>query len=190
MKKLLLLPISALILIAVAGCGGGAPADTNDSNLNGAPAEILGELADMIQTDAPATFDSAITADNCKGLGLTSEEFDKYVSDAVLSTAAISTFAHEVALFSAKDPASALEIKKLIAANYDSNKWICVFPEKSCVTDSGNYVLLAVGRSEYIDALTAAFSELAGTTGEIDVFFSGPAGGVSPGGPGGLLLPG
>ena len=184
MKKFPLLA-AALTLSAAVGCGGSSPA----SNLNGTPAEIMDKLNETVSVAGPVTFDSPLTAENAPVIGLTPEEFDKYVTDAVLSTAAISTFAYETALISAKDSAAAAQVKKLIAAGYDSKKWICVFPEKSCVAESGNYVLLAAGRGENVDALFDAFTELAGVTGDRDVFFAGLSDGATGGGTGGMILP-
>jgi hypothetical protein len=63
-------------------------------------------------------------------------------------------------------------VKRLIAAGFDSGKWICVRPERSAVLESGNYVLLAVGGAESVEALLESFRALAGgTAGEANIFF-------------------
>lgn len=116
-----------------------------------------------------------ITSDNCEHIiGLSSSDFDNYVSEAVVSQAAILTFAHEVILVKAKDTKSAVEVKKLAAEGYNPGKNICVFPDKCCVIDSGCYVLLVASSNESVDAVIAAFKTIAGNiTGEADIFYEG-----------------
>ncbi|MDR0468984.1 MAG: DUF4358 domain-containing protein, partial [Peptococcaceae bacterium] len=137
------------------------------------------------------SFDGEVTADTSQNtIGLSTADFNQYVSSATVSTAAISTFAHQVSLILAKDAASAAEIKKRIAGDggFDSQKWICVWPEESCVIDSGSYVLLVVSRADVAEAVVAAFTAAAGNVGERVVFFTSEAG--AGGGGGGLAIGG
>jgi hypothetical protein len=95
------------------------------------------------------------------------------VDSACESAAAITTFAQSTAVVKCKSVAAAAEVKKLVAAGFDSHKWICVFPEQSVVVESGSYVLLAVGKAQATDALVEAFKAISeGNTGSPDVFFT------------------
>jgi len=172
--------VAAPVLCLLVACGAGG-ASGGTTNLEGAPEDllkqILAEATASFDDDRsmPMVFYTEVTAESSQNqIGLSGTDFEKYVSSASVATAAIATFAHEAALIRAKDPASAAEIKKLVAAEggYDSRKWICVMPEKSSVIESGSYVLLAVSRAEVVDAIVAAFTEAAGSVGERNDFFA------------------
>jgi len=142
------------------------------------------------------TFDDEITPDsaisNPQGaLGLTDAQFAQYAESAYEAKAMINTAAQRTAAVKCKDAAAASQVKKLIAEGFDSNQWICVFPEQSVVVESGSYVLLAVGTVETTNALVEAFKAISdGNTGSPDVFFTfdGEAGGEIGFG-GGELIP-
>ena len=91
--------------------------------------------------------------------------------------AAIGSQAHQIVLIRAKDGSSAGDVKKIIAGRvsgkdgYDSQKWICVWPEISIVVESGSYVLLAASRKDIVDAVLEVFKEMAGSVGDVDVFY-------------------
>jgi hypothetical protein len=120
------------------------------------------------------TFNDSVTEDTCQGkLGLTPEQFGQYVSEAYVSVAAISAFAHEVALIRCADAGAAAEVRKLVALGFDSGQWVCVSPDQSYVMGSGEYVLLVATSDPGADAIKAAFAALAGgDSGDADVFFT------------------
>ena len=173
MKKILSILAGAALLLAFAACAPGGK-DT----LTGTPEEILAQLKEDPKVELGMTFDEAIKPDggisNPKNaLGLTDEQFAQYVEAAFEAKAAINTMAQSTSVIKCKSIADAAEVKKLIAAGFDSNKWICVFPEQSVVVESGSYVLLAVGEVETTDALVEAFKALSdGNIGSPDVFFT------------------
>ena len=198
-RRGLALSIALLTLIAASACGGGAAA----SKLQGPPGEILAgvieEAGKAMPADRPMPmcFDMEATAETSQyTLGLSADDFEKYVSSATVYTAAIATFAHEIALIQAKDASAAAEVKKRIAGEggFDSRKWICVFPEESCAIDSGAYVLLVSSRADVAEALVAAFTEAAGSTGERNTFFTSEGaaaeGGMALGGGMGISIEG
>jgi hypothetical protein len=137
-------------------------------------AALLQELLDAAspaldgEDSLPMSFIDPITDENFSRLGITEGDFAS-VKAACTAIAGIGTIAHEVALVYA--PGAAGEIKSAIAEGYDSNKWVCVHPQKSAVVASGDYVLLAASRGATVDALMAAFAEIVGP-GEVDVFFT------------------
>jgi len=180
MKKLLCFVTAAALLLVFAAC---SPTPGAKGTLTGTPEEILAQLKGTV--DLGMTFDDEITADSAVStpqiaLGLTDAQFAALVESAFEAKAAIMTMAQRTAVVKCKDAAAAAQVKKLIAEGFDSNQWICVFPEQSVVVESGSYVLLAVGTAETTDALAEAFKSISdGNTGSPDVFFTfdGEAGG-------------
>ena len=181
-KKCITIIFTLLVVFLLAGCngsdtgsgaGGGAGAEAKDTLTENAANTLAGIIVD-VQADLPMMFEDAITAETAQGmLGLTPEQFEKYVSEAAASTAAISTFAIQISLVKCNDFTAATEVKSLIAKGYDSGKWICVFPEQSMTVESGSYVLLAVGPADTVDAILKSFTDAAaGNVGSPDVFFT------------------
>jgi len=169
MKNILSLATAVVLFLCCAACSAGAK-DT----LEGSPQELLAQLKETAAADFGVGFDSEVTAETALGtLGLTAEQFEEYVDSAYESAAAISSIAQSNVLVKCKDAAAAAEVKKLIAGNYDSAKWICVFPEQCVVVESGSYVLLAVGTKENTGALVDALKTLSkDNTGSPDAFYS------------------
>jgi len=186
MKKILCAVAVAALLLALAACGAPSAEDT----LTGTAEEILLQLKEAPGVELSMTMDSPITAEIAHYvLGLTEAQFEQYVDSAYEAAAAISTFAQSNVVVKCKDIAAAAEVKKLIAAGYDSHKWICVFPEQSVVVESGSYVLLSVGSAGLTNAFVEAFKTLSGDNiGTPDVFFTFADGGEPNGGEGGGLI--
>jgi hypothetical protein len=202
-KKFFTIILALLALLIFAGCsegkssGSGAGPDEGSAGtpvqtdtLSGGTETILADLVTGANTDLPKTFEDAVTADSAQGMiGLTADEFAKYVSEATVSTAAINAQAFEVALIKSTDADAASEVQKLVAKGFDSGKWICVFPEQSLTSVSGSYVLLAVGGKAQTEALAASFNTLAAHNATPpDVFYEKPADSEQEGGVGGLIL--
>ena len=178
MKKLLCIIAAAALLLIFAACN---TAPGAEDTLTGTPEEVLAQLKEASDVELGMTFDNEVTADKAEYvLGLTEAQFAEYVESAYEAAAAISTFAQSNVIVKCKDASAATEVKKLIAKGFNSNKWICVFPEQSVVVESGSYILLAVGTAETTNALVEVFKSLSGgNTGSPDVFFThdGEAGG-------------
>jgi hypothetical protein len=205
-KRIFTIILALLAVLLFAGCGGGSgsggSADLDDGSVGGTPAQtdtlsgdpedIISQLFNDADAEIPATFQDDVTAESAQGLlGLTADEFKKYVAQASVSTAAINAQAFEVALIKATDAGAAGEAAALVAKGFDSGKWICVFPERSLTSISGSYILLAVGGKEQTDALAAAFKTLAQDNATApNVFYEKPAdsGDGDEAGGGGLLL--
>jgi predicted small lipoprotein YifL len=175
LRKRIYIFVLVFTLLCLAACGKSGAAE---SNLTGTPDEILAALNESIKAsgaEAPATMPPlSLNAETApKNAGLSAESFAEYVTAAATEAAAISTFAHQVVVIQAKDSASATEVKALVSGEggFDPNKWICVQPEKVLAVESGSYVLLVAARADYCDAALAAFTGLAGSIGEVNVFF-------------------
>jgi len=102
--------------------------------------------------------------------GLTTEQYLQYCKGNFYSTG-MSAVAHLVVMIECNDADSALAVKDIVAANFDTGRWVCVFPDQSFVVESGNFVFLVSTKSQFIEPLTNAFSaHFDGQIGEINVF--------------------
>jgi len=180
MKKTLCIALAAALLLAFAACGAPAARDT----LTGAPEEIIAQLKESPGAELGMTLDSEVTAENAQNaLGLTEAQFTEYVESAYEAMAAINAIAQSNVLVKCKDIKNAAEVKRLIADGFNSQKWICVFPEKCAVVESGSYILLTVGAAETVDALVEAFKDLSGgNIGTPNVFYESDGGDIGGGG--------
>lgn len=186
-----------------AGSESGSSGDNSDgkepggdgvgSSLTGTPAEILEKLiedltaagVEMPMSIPPMEVQPDMSQNT---IGLSEDDFNKYVKDSAYTMAAIGTFPHQIILVQAVDEKAAGEIKKIVTGDngYDAKKWICVFPERAVAVESGVYLLIVVSKEIVTDAAVEAFRNNAGSIGEADTFweFTGEA----AAGGGGLAL--
>jgi len=182
-----------LIILAMVSSLYACAGQTGSSNLSGSALDVLTKLdEDLKQTgiEMPMTLPPMeVTSEMAKNdIGLSSSDFDRLVVSAASSLAAIGTFAHQIAVIQANDARAATEVKNLISGSdgYDAQKWICVWPERVSVVESGAYVLLVAANADVVNAAVEAFKNEAGSIGTIVTFFEhegGMEGGVE-------LLPG
>jgi len=173
--------IAVLVLFSVSACAGqanGSGSGGVSTNLTGSALDVLAKLDEDLQQTGiqmpmtlPPTEVSPDMAQN--DIGLSTADFDSLVTSAASSLAAIGTFAHQIAIIQANDANAATQIKGLIsgAGGYDAQKWICVWPEKVIVVESGAYVLLAAAHADVVDAAVEAFRNEAGSIGTVVTFF-------------------
>ena len=142
--------------------------------LSGAPVDILKDLLDKSDEKFGMTSEKEIDSGSSQGyLGLSPDNWNKYVESAAVSEALISANAHLLGLVKCKDDASAAEVAKLIASNFDSARLICVMPEQSSVAQAGSYVFLVSTTNDGLTSLSAAFNDMAGgTAGSFNTFFT------------------
>jgi len=193
-KKIIFTITAFAMLLLLSACVGGGAVQTN---LSGTPEEILNQLlADLESANVHmpmALPPLEVTHDlSHNAIGLSEADFDRLVTSATYSMAAIGTFAHQIIMIEANDAPSAAEVKKLVTGDggYDPGKWICVWPDRAAAVDSGAYVLLAASYNEVVEAALDSFEAAAGNVGEVITFweFSGGElqGGDFGGGMGGL----
>jgi len=159
--------------------------------------EILKEILDALNEldiDKPMSLPPAAVTGEDSGfiIGLPTAKFNDLVLSASQTTAAIGTFAHQIIIIKAKDDASANEIKNIVsgAGGYDSQKWVCVFPDRSIVAQSGRYLMVAAARNPVIDALQDIFKDIFGDVSDVVTFWEHEGGDDAGGGlGGGMLLP-
>lgn len=108
--------------------------------------------------DAPAVFESEITADNVAYfLGL--EDTAMY-SEALSSDAMMSAIPHSVCLVRVVEGQDIDEIKSLIEENANPNKWICVFAERIIVDNIDDVVVLIMDGEKTANELHKNFLTL------------------------------
>ena len=176
-----------------AGSSGSDAGNGSSTNLSGSALEILGSLDEALKQtgiEMPMTLPPLeVQSDMAQNdVGLSSADFDRLVTSAASSLAAIGTFAHQIVIIQANDASAATQVKNLISGSggYDAQKWICVWPDKVIVVESGAYVLLAAAKANVVDAAIEAFKNEAGTIGTVVTFFEhdgsldAPIGGGEP----------
>ena len=180
--KILYLFIAVLMLFSISACAGqgtnGSGTGSGSTNLTGSALDVLSKLDEDLQQTGiqmpmtlPPTDVSPDMSQN--DIGLSTADFNSLVTSAASSLAAIGTFAHQIAVIQANDAAAATQVKSLISGTggYDAQKWICVWPEKVIVVESGAYVLLAAAHADVVDAAVEAFRNEAGSIGTVVTFF-------------------
>jgi len=176
-----------------AGSSGSDAGNGSSTNLSGSALEILGSLDEALKQtgiEMPMTLPPLeVQSDMAQNdVGLSSADFDRLVTSAASSLAAIGTFAHQIVIIQANGASAATQVKNLISGSggYDAQKWICVWPDKVIVVESGAYVLLAAAKANVVDAAIEAFKNEAGTIGTVVTFFEhdgsldAPIGGGEP----------
>ena len=156
----------------------GSSISNNQSNLTGSAEDVLNQILNAM-TEAGISMPMAlpplaVTGDlSQNAIGLSEADFDRLVSTAYYSQAAIATFAHQIIMIQAKDAAAAAEIKALVSGKngYDAMKWVCVIPQSAVVIESGEYVMIVASRNEVVGATLGAFEAAAGNTGDALTFF-------------------
>ena len=201
MKKILWLCFILLIFAAVilSGCEKkeeevGADINTLESlqAIKDKAKEILGPDVSVPEPLPVEISDGKVTKDNCENYtGLTPEQFEEYVLDAYAMPAAIMTIPFDLALIKCKDYASAKEVKKLIAGQFDPASRICAISPLCYVVESGRFVLLGGMSAEVAEAFQKAFDgQFETKTGDVNTFFERSADAPGDdGGLGGLILP-
>ena len=99
-------------------------------------------------------------------IGLSEDEFNANVANAVSFESMIMPANQSVCLVELKDTADVKAVKQKMIDNCDPNKWICMSAEKCMVVDSGKYVLLVMSTPADCDALQKAFAAEFGSVGE------------------------
>jgi len=150
------------------------------SALSGPASDVLAKLVeDMVSSGVsmPMAFPGPppeVAAEvSHNTIGLLEDDFIRLVASASFSQAAIGTFAHQISLIQAKDEAAAGEVKRLVSGDngFDPQKWICVYPDRVSVIDSGVYVLIAASTVEVVEAAIETFRSTAGSAGEVVTFW-------------------
>ena len=98
-------------------------------------------------------------------IGLTEDEFNTYVSEAIANEPMMSSIAHSLCIVKLKDASKVSEVKQKIFDNCNPMKWLCVQPEYILVVDSGEYVAFAMTTESNCKGIYEAFKAKMGTVG-------------------------
>ena len=98
-------------------------------------------------------------------IGLTEDEFNTYVEEAIANEPMMSSIAHSLCIVKLKDASKVEEVKQKIFDNCDPRKWLCVSPEYILVVDSGDYIAFAMTTESNCKGIYEAFKEKMGTVG-------------------------
>ena len=177
---MMIFSVSACAVTSAAdtGTGSGSTGSGSSSNLSGSAIDVLTNLDAALKQsgiEMPMTLPpTAVTSEMSQNdIGLSTADFNRLVNSAASSLAAIGTFAHQIVIIQANDASAATEIKGLVSGTngYDAQKWICVWPEKVIVVESGEYVLIAAAKADVVDAAVAEFRSEAGSIGTVVTIF-------------------
>lgn len=161
MKKIVTLAVAAAMLLVSACAANTGSVDT----LEGTSSEVMAEINSGANAGEIATFDEALTSENCAAtIGLSADSFSSCVEEGTLSSAMISSIAHMTAVIKCKDAAAAATVRDEIASNFDMTRWVCVIPDEAFAVDSGSYVFFVASLSDNATALYDSFTSLAGDT--------------------------
>ena len=110
----------------------------------------------------------AIPAESSLGfIGLSEEDFNKYVTESVVYESMISPAFQSICIVRVNDTSKIADLKKSILENANPRKWLCTSAEKAVVVDCGEYIMLAMSTEEICGKLVTAFGEeFNGTLGE------------------------
>ena len=98
-------------------------------------------------------------------IGLTEDEFNTYVEEALANEPMMSSIAHSLCIVKLKDASKVEEVKQKIFDNCNPRKWLCVSPEYILVVDSGDYVAFAMTTESNCKGILEAFKAKMGTVG-------------------------
>lgn len=98
-------------------------------------------------------------------IGLTEDEFNTYVEEAIANEPMMSSIAHSLCIVKLKDASKVEEVKQKIFDNCNPRKWLCVSPEYILVVNSGEYVAFAMTTEANCKGIYEAFKDKMVTVG-------------------------
>lgn len=98
-------------------------------------------------------------------IGLTEDEFNTYVDEALANEPMMSSIAHSLCIVKLKDASKVEEVKQKIFDNCNPRKWLCVSPEYILVVDSGEYIAFTMTTESNCKGIYEAFKAKMGTVG-------------------------
>ena len=90
-------------------------------------------------------------------IGLTSGDFEAYVTESVFYESMISPANQSFCLIKVNDTSKVEELKQKIFDNCNPRKWVCMTAERVIVLNSGEYIMLAMASQDSCNSLIPAF---------------------------------
>lgn len=113
--------------------------------------QVMAPMQDVIPSEMSETY-----------IGLTSGDFEAYVTDSVFYESMISPANQSFCIIKVNDKSKVEDLKQEIFENCNPRKWICMTAERVVVLDSGEYIMLAMASSDSCNSLIIAFREVFG----------------------------
>lgn len=159
MKRITAFIICSALVFSLAACGNKGADDSKDGEKPG-DTMTLEEIMEEIEkdvTDLPAVEAFEVNEDNFENY-----LFIDYIkgAEAIASESLINTNAHSVVLLRLPNGEDASSVAKDIEDNADSNKWICVFAEKTIVKVHGNTIVLIMSYEDIAGEIADNFDAL------------------------------
>lgn len=125
--------------------------------------DLMTKLMETAQVAVRMPMQEAIPAEvSSTFIGLSTEDFNKYVSDSVVYEPMISPANQSFCIIKVNDAAKVDELRQTIFDNCNPRKWVCMSAERVVVLSSGNYIMLAMANSSDCDALIPVFNDYFG----------------------------
>lgn len=125
--------------------------------------DLMTKLMETAQVAVRMPMQEAIPAEvSSTFIGLSTEDFNKYVSDSVVYEPMISPANQSFCIIKVNDVAKVDELRQTIFDNCNPRKWVCMSAERVVVLSSGNYIMLAMANSSDCDALIPVFNDYFG----------------------------
>lgn len=170
MKKISLIAVLTLIVVLLASCGGKAVTSSYADSLevintiwsNVAEADkfpVGGGDSANLNAEGPGKFDHTNKDELDVTLALPAALADK-IDDAASMMHMMNANQLTAAAYRLVEGTDAESFAKDYKANLDGRRWMCGFPEKFVVIQSGNYVVTAFGNGMNIDNFKAAAEKL------------------------------
>lgn len=173
MKKISLIAMLSLIVVMIASCGGAASSsyetaldviNTVWSNVDEADKfPVGGGDSANLNMEGPGKFDHTNKDELDVTLALPGTLVDQ-IDDAASMVHMMNANQLTAAAYRLVEGADAAAFAKEYKANLDGRRWMCGFPEKFVVVQSGNYVVTAFGNGMNIDNFKAAAEKLENAT--------------------------
>jgi hypothetical protein len=173
MKKISLIAMLSLIVVMIASCGGAASSsyetaldviNTVWSNVDEADKfPVGGGDSANLNMEGPGKFDHTNKDELDVTLALPGALADQ-IDDAASMVHMMNANQLTAAAYRLVEGADAAAFAKDYKANLDGRRWMCGFPEKFVVVQSGNYVVTAFGNGMNIDNFKVAAEKLENAT--------------------------
>ena len=168
MKKIInIVIVICLIMILFTGC---QKKNSGVDNLKETPSELLSKIVKFAsEYDKDNEYGLAsirveehkITKDETEDvLGLTEDEFNKYVDEALESKVLDSWMNHSIVVVKIKDGQNIKEISEKIVKNTSPSRFGCLKASKIEGAYYGNYVIYAASDEAIVDNVIKAFKEI------------------------------
>lgn len=145
--------------------------EVNTGSTNPSASVVMNKMTNIVTkagAEVMMPMQDAIPAESSLGfIGLSEEDFNKYVTESVVYESMISPAFQSICIVKVNDTSKIADLKKSILDNSNPRKWICSSAEKVVVVDCGEYIMLAMSTEDLCGKLVTAFGEeMGGTLGE------------------------